>query len=394
MEKGYRFRAYPNKAQENLIKMTFGCKRFIWNHFLDMQMKRSEAGEKLLTYNQCSKKLTELKCEKEWLREPDKDALQRALKDLSKDFARYREKQKEKKYAPKKLEHLKRIGKEPTAYDRYGHPKFKAKKDRHQSYSTGSTIKFQGRKIQLPKLGKIRIKDSKKYREIKGRIYNATVSKETDGRYYISLCFTDVPVPVALPAEKAIGIDLGMKEFAITSDGLKTENPKFLKKSLNRLKFLQRALSRKTIGSASWEKNRLKVARLQKRIACQRQDFLQKFSTELIRHNAVIAIEDLQVSNMIKNHKLAMGIADVSWAEFTRQLTYKAQWHGRKLVRIDKFYPSSQLCSCCGHKNELVKDLSVRSWTCPNCNTVHDRDVNAAKNILNEGLRLLAEEAI
>lgn len=394
MEKGYRFRAYPNKAQENLIKMTFGCKRFIWNHFLDMQMKRSEAGEKLLTYNQCSKKLTELKCEKEWLREPDKDALQRALKDLSKDFARYREKQKEKKYAPKKLEHLKRIGKEPTAYDRYGHPKFKAKKDRQQSYSTGSTIKFQGRKIQLPKLGKIRIKDSKKYREIKGRIYNATVSKEPDGRYYISLCFTDVPVPVALPAEKAIGIDLGLKEFAITSDGLKTENPKFLKKSLNRLKFLQRALSRKTIGSASWEKNRLKVARLQKRIACQRQDFLQKFSTELIRHNAVIAIEDLQVSNMIKNHKLAMGIADVSWAEFTRQLTYKAQWHGRKLVRIDKFYPSSQLCSCCGHKNELVKDLSVRSWTCPNCNTVHDRDVNAAKNILNEGLRLLAEEAI
>ena len=121
---------------------------------------------------------------------------------------------------------------------------------------------------------------------------------------------------------------------------------------------------------------------------------MQKFSTELIRHNAVIAIEDLQVSNMIKNHKLAMGIADVSWAEFTRQLTYKAQWHGRKLVRIDKFYPSSQLCSCCGHKNELVKDLSVRSWTCPNCNTVHDRDVNAAKNILNEGLRLLAEEAI
>lgn len=343
MEKGYKFRAYPNSKQENLIAKTFGCKRFVWNQFLDMQMKRREAGEKLLTYNQCSKKLTELKCEKEWLKEPDKDALQRSLKDLSKDFARYREKQKEKKYSSQKLEHLGRIGKEPTEYDRYGHPKFKARKDRYQSYSTGSNIKFLGRKVQLPKLGKIRIKDSKKYQEIEGRIYNATVSREPDGRYYISLCFTDVPVPVALPAEKAVGIDLGLKEFAITSDGLRAENPKFLKKSLNRLKFLQRALARKTMGSANWEKNRLKVAKLQKRIACQRQDFLQKLSTELVRHNAIIAIEDLQVSSMLKNHKLAMGISDVSWAEFAKQLAYKAEWYGRKLVRIDKFYPSSQL---------------------------------------------------
>lgn len=187
---------------------------------------------------------------------------------------------------------------------------------------------------------------------------------------------------------KDIGIDLGLKEFAITSDGEKFENPKYLAKSLQRLKFLQRSLSRKTKGSKNREKTRLKVARLYSRISEQRRDFLQKLSTMLIRGYDKICLENLQVSNMVKNHKLARSISDVSWSEFVRMLKYKAEWYGRKVIQIDTFYPSSQLCSVCGCKNSVLKDLSIRHWECSECGAMHDRDINAAKNILQEGLRI------
>ena len=365
MERAYKFRIYPNKTQEQLIIKTFGCARFVYNHFLAKKIEKYKQDKSGMSYNQCSKELTNLKQEFEWLREPDKDALQKALKDLDVAYKNFFS----------RLE--------------VGFPKFKSKRDNHKSYRTSCTngnIKFLGNKIQLPKLGKIRTRD--KRIQIEGRILNATVSQNPDGKFYVSLCCTDIEKPLLQATCKDIGIDLGLKEFAITSDGEKFENPKYLAKSLQRLKFLQRSLSRKTKGSKNREKTRLKVARLYSRISEQRRDFLQKLSTRLIRGYDKICLENLQVSNMVKNHKLARSISDVSWSEFVRMLKYKAEWYGRKVIQIDTFYPSSQLCSVCGCKNSVLKDLSIRHWECSECGAMHDRDINAAKNILQEGLRI------
>ena len=358
MEKAFKIRIYPNKTQQVLLQKTFGCTRYIYNHFLAKRIVLYKQDKSSMSYNQCSKELTVLKQKLTWLKEPDKD-LDVAYKNF---FAR------------------------PEA----GFPRFKSKHDRHKSYRTSYTngnIKFLGKMIQLPKLGKVKIKD--KRTQLEDRILNTTVSQEPDGKYYVSICCADVSMVALEPVNHNVGIDLGLKEFAIASDGTKYANPKYLAKSLKRLKFLQKSLSRKTKGSSNRNKARIKVARLYARIANQRRDFLQKLSTELIRNNDVICLEDLQVKNMVKNHKLAQAISDVSWSEFIRMLSYKAEWYGRKIVKIDKFFPSSQICNRCGHKHAETRDLSVRKWACPQCGAVHDRDVNAAINILNEGLRIV-----
>lgn len=353
MLKAYSYRLYPTQEQEQHFLQSFWCARFVYNNALDLKQRLYEEKKESISAYDLIKRLPLLKEEYEWLKVPDSQMLQQSILHMDSAYKRFF---KEKKW----------------------YPKFKKRTGR-QSLSYTQGIKVFNDTIQVPKIGKVAYR---KDRGFIGKVKTCTISKTPTNKYFISMLVDDsmeAPVKAQVKFTDILGIDLWIKEFAVLSNWERIANPKFLRENIARLKILQRRASRKVKWSANRRKANLKVVRMHERIANQRKDFLHKLSTRIVKNHDTIAMEDLNVKGMVKNHKLAQAISDVSWSEFRRMVGYKCEWYGKNLIIIDRFAPSSKLCTC-GYKNTELK-LSDREWTCPSCGQIHDRDLLASQNI-------------
>ena len=365
IKRAYRFRCYPSPEQEVILARTFGCARFAYNHMLRLRTDAWFKEQKRIDYHATSAALTALKKQPEfvWLNEVSSVPVQQALRHLQTAFANFFAK-------------------------RARYPSFKRKDGPQSAEYTTSAFKWDGKALKLAKMGTpLDVRFSRTIPRA-AKVTTVTVSKDAAGRYFVSMLCDDT-VSAKPDADGKVGIDLGLAHFAILSSGEKVAAPNTFRKHEAKLAKLQRRLAKKQKGSARRAKAKRKVARLHAKVADARRDFLHKLSTRLINENQVIAIESLAVSNMQKNRCLAKSISDASWSEFVRQLEYKAQWYGRTLIGIDRWYPSSKRCSDCGHTVSKLP-LSVREWVCPECGTIHDRDINAARNVLAAGLAVSA----
>lgn len=357
MLKAYKYRIYPTKKQEVLIGKHIGCCRFIYNWALAKKIATYQETGKSISQFDLNKRITVLRTENEWLSEVNSQSLQGMTRNLESGFTKFfKEKQ--------------------------GFPKFKSKKNPLQSFPIPQhyVVNFEDNTVKIPKIGVVK---TVLHRTFDGKMKVATLSKTSTGKHFISIVVDDgkeLPKKEVFSEATTVGVDVGIKDFAILSNGIVIPNPKYLRNSIIKIKILQRRLSKKEKGSNNRKKAKKQLSIAHEKIANQRNDFQHKLSHKLISENQAIALETLNISGMIKNHCLAQAISDASWSSFVEKVTYKAEWYGKTTLQIGRFKPSSKLCNVCGYHNASLT-LSDREWTCPDCNTHHDRDNNAAINI-------------
>jgi len=363
--KSYRFRLMPDETQKAFLRQAFGSSRFVYNHFLALKKSTYEESKTSLNFKEISRKLTELKGLEEfsWLYKTPNVCLQQSLRNLDAAYSKFFKKQ--------------------TKF-----PRFKKRGNKQSIKFTKECFKLVDSKLKVVSLEMpLKVVWDRKIPN-DAKISSIVISKNQSEQYFVSFC-TEHDIQALPRLNKSIGIDLGLKTFAALSDGGAIESPKFERRNRSKLKTLQRRYSRTLKGSKNREKARLRLAREYQRISNRRANFLHQQTTKIIRENQMIILESLKVKNMMQNHRLAGAIADASWSEFVRQLEYKSKWYNREIIKINQWFPSSQLCSACGEKRVERLKLSDREWNCDACGVVHDRDLNAAKNILRAGMSLI-----